>query len=131
MSMTTSYSCQHDIQRKVTGHKQGPHRSPSAADESRQRRREHRIQQVGGAQRLHLATRLLLQMPVRQNASLFTSCCGEQEAQTLQSFAKETMATDKVALSQPCPLGFLPANRALEESQNRVCFLIPRSILIN
>lgn len=57
----------------------------------------------------------------------FTSCCGEHEAQTLQSFArpwdKETAATDEVAVSQPCPLGSLPADdRALEESQSRVCF---------
>lgn len=54
-----------------------------------------------------------------------------------RAWDKETMATDKVALCQSCPLGILPADdRALEESQDRVCFfcfffLIPCSILIN
>lgn len=40
-----------------------------------------------------------------------------------RAWDKETMATDKVALCQSCPLGILPADdRALEESQDRVCF---------
>lgn len=102
----TSYCCQHDTQVKVTGHKQGPHRSPSAADESRQRRREHRVHQVGGAQRLHLAWPCLpLQMPVRSNASLYPVAVGSTGPGHCRAWDKETMATDRVALSQSRPLG--------------------------
>lgn len=89
---------------------------------------------MGGAQRLHLAECLPSRCSEVESIS-FYQLLWEHKAQTLQSFArpwdKETVATDKVALCQPCPLGFLPADdRALEESQSRV-FLIPRSILIN
>lgn len=111
----TSYYCQHDTQRKVTGHKQGPHRSPGAADESGQRRRGQQAHQVRSPE-----TALAVRLPEAselERISLYQLLWGAR-GQT-QSFArpwdKETVATDKVALSQPCPLGFLPADdRALE-----------------
>lgn len=124
--MMTSYYCQHDIQRKVTGHKQGPHRSPSAADESGsgggsttsikwEEPRDctwplvSRFRYQWG--RMHLFLQLLW------------GAQGLDTAELCQPWDKETMAADKMALFQPRPLGFLAVNdRALEESQNRVFF---------
>lgn len=119
----TSYCCQHDTQRKVTGHKQGPHRAPGAADESGQRRREQQAHQVRSPETA-LAVRLPPKASELKRISLYQLLWGAR-GQT-QSFArpwdKETVATDKVALSQPCPLGFLPTDDRALELQSRVCF---------
>lgn len=76
----TLYCCQRDTQRKLTGHRQGPHRSPGSRGGSTTAIKWEEPRDCTWPS-------ISLQMPVRQNASLFTSCCGEHEAQTLQSFA--------------------------------------------
>lgn len=81
---------------------------------------------MGGAQRLHLATCLQLQIPVRQNASLFTVAVGStrpRHCRALPALGQGDHGRRQGGSVSATPSGFLAANdRALEESQNRVCF---------